>query len=227
MATRYFIGLLLLALGVGLVFQELTGWHFGAFLSDWWPVIIVLYGLNLLVRQPSRPLLPLIIMAVGVLLQAGKLTLVPSNLWTIFWAALIALIGLWLLLPRRVRQTTVGVLVPSQSADRIEHSVLLGGIQIRNDSPHFRGGRVSTVLGGVDIDLRKAVLAPEGADLVLDAVLGGITVRVPEDWVAIVTSSAAVGGCENRTKKAGAAAPGPSVLRVRCSGVLGGVDIRN
>jgi hypothetical protein len=45
-------------------------------------------------------------------------------------------------------------------------------------------------MGGVEIDLTEAVIPPEGADMELLAVLGVITVRVPEELAVTLIGDA-------------------------------------
>ena len=73
-------------------------------------------------------------------------------------------------------------------------------LQRTNRSPTFRGGALTAVMGGVDLDLSGARLAPEGAVLDIFALWGGIEVKVPEGWQIDLRVFPLMGGVEDRTR---------------------------
>ncbi len=229
MPTRYLSGLLLLLLGVGFLLDQFYGWHL---VGTYWPALLILVGLNTLIRHPRHPWWPLVLMVLGVFALAR--TLDPShpvrmNPWAVIGAALLIGFGLRLLIPRRERAVTTrsGGATMVHHDERITRSVAFGGAKIRSVSPAFRGGRVSATFGGVEIDLREANLAPEGADLVLDTSFSGIQLRVPVGWPLQVTGAPAFGACEVRVHNTEIAAPNGPALRIACGGAFGGVEITN
>lgn len=78
--------------------------------------------------------------------------------------------------------------------------------------------RYVTVFGGTDLDLRAAVMDPDGARIEIVTVLGGTRVIVPEDWRVEVSGTSVLGGHE-------VAVPGGDgpVLQADLTTVLGGV----
>jgi len=49
-------------------------------------------------------------------------------------------------------------------------------------------------MGGIDLDLRGASLAPDGADLLVTTTMGGVQVTVSPDWAVDVDTDTLVGG---------------------------------
>jgi predicted membrane protein len=92
-------------------------------------------------------------------------------------------------------------------------------------SREFKGGDVSNVLGGVEIDLLEARLAPGDWLLTVSTVLGGVDIRVPRDWRIEVQPTTMLGGVDDHTRQNPDAAGGKLVIRV--SALLGGVEIKN
>lgn len=75
-------------------------------------------------------------------------------------------------------------------------------------------------MGGVDLDLTEAVIPPEGADLELLAVLGVITVRVPEGLaVELIGDAITWGGPPGWASTRGAA------VRIIARAALGTVQV--
>lgn len=59
----------------------------------------------------------------------------------------------------------------------------------------LRGGKVTSVLGGVDLDLRNASLEP-GQTAIIDVfnLLGGTDIKVPENWLVSLETVTVLGG---------------------------------
>src|SRR5262245_5941130 len=83
--------------------------------------------------------------------------------------------------------------------DNIHRTVVAGGTTIHVDSKHFTGGRLTALFGGIEVDLRRAVLAPEGATLSVHAVMGGVQVRVTESWRVVCEVEPVLGGVDAET----------------------------
>jgi predicted membrane protein len=105
---------------------------------------------------------------------------------------------------------------------------VMGGIARRSNSQTFRGADLTAIMGGCDIDLRQASIAP-GTEAVIDvfAFWGGIEIKVPEDWIVVTRAIPLMGGVEDKTRLP---QPPPAVeKRLVISGivVMGGVAVKN
>jgi hypothetical protein len=109
------------------------------------------------------------------------------------------------------------------SLQMVDVTAVLGGFERRVSSQDFRGGEVTAVMGGCDLDLRGASIAGE-AVLHVFAFWGGVTLKVPPDWTVILEGTPILGGFEEKT-----IAPPDSRKRlvVRGYAIMGGVEVRN
>lgn len=197
-------------------------------LATWWPVLVILFGLNQLFRHPGRPWGAIFIIVVGILLQLWKLTLLPANLWALIVALLLIVLGVRLVVPHRRGRIVVSTTpTTTQSRDRINESLSFGSLNYRDDAQQFQGGKVSVSFGKYELDLRGAKISPSGADLELDASFGEIDVRVPEDLVVITAGSPVFGSCTNKARITELPATEHAVLRVKCAAQFGSVVISN
>lgn len=101
----------------------------------------------------------------------------------------------------------------------------LCGREIRYDGEVFGGGMVSAVLGGIELDLRTAVIT---GTVVLEVrcVLGGVEIYAPRYARVIVNGSPILGGIENATRfPQGANEQTPTIV-INASCVLGGVEVK-
>jgi predicted membrane protein len=218
---RLFLGLAVMLFGLALALD-----NFGLFqlryLLRFWPLILIAVGVMRLVRSTRAGGAPdgLVMTCMGVLLLLMTLDLLRfKQAFAVFLLALGAAMVL-----RAVRGGTGGD-TGSVGAERVDAFALLGGVQRVSRSTDFRGGSVSATLGGCDIDLRQATVL-EGETAVLDvlALMGGVEVRVPEDWTVETRGMALLGGFEDKTRR-----PLDDRRRLVVTGlaVLGGVEVKN
>ncbi len=210
------LGLLVLIVGVGFLLSALNILEFGGIIRTWWPLIVVGVGLASLVSNPRVFGWPLLIMAFGVLLQLRQLDIVTFNVWSLVWPTIIVVLGLHLLFGRN-RPKEV-------DADSIDVLALFSGYKANSTSTKLKGGRISAVFGGMELDLTDAKLA-KGASLDVFAALGGIEIKVPEGWNVKISGLPIMGGWENKTKAPkGEDAP---ALNIRGTCFMGGVSVKN
>jgi len=67
-------------------------------------------------------------------------------------------------------------------ADEVDLVANFEGLDFRSRAQAFRGGTVTTMFGGGELDLRDATLDPAGATIRVNALFGGGNLVVPESW---------------------------------------------
>ena len=89
----------------------------------------------------------------------------------------------------------------ASGSNTLEEVAIMAGVKRANLSVDFRGGEATAVMGGVDIDLRDAVM--EGKEAVLDvsSIMGGVKIRVPESWTVVPRVTTIMGGFKNDTRR--------------------------
>lgn len=120
------------------------------------------------------------------------------------------------------RRKTVG----DETSDEFAIAAYVGGVQRTCRAGSLRSGSVSVVLGGVDLDLREAVLDPAGADLDLSASWGGVSLTVPREWRVLVEEKATLGGVDARVTPPDELPDDAPLLRVVAGARFGGVSIQ-
>jgi hypothetical protein len=112
------------------------------------------------------------------------------------------------------------------SPNHLSEWAIFGGGRRRNDSQDFQGGEAFAMFGGIELDLRKAASTREEIVIDVNAIFGGIEVRVPENWSVTVRGAGIFGGYEDKTFRA-ALDPKQPHLTVNGVAVFGGVTIQN
>lgn len=212
-------GLTLMLLGGGLLLGTLGVIDARSTLGTWWPVVIMLIGVASLLSNPRVWLWPTLIIAFGVLLQLRELDVVTFNVWNVLLPAVLIIFGLSVMLGR-------GNKVQPSSKDSFDLFTAFAGIASKSTSKNFKGGRASAMFGGIDLDLREAVLTTkEPARLELFAAFGGIDLKVPEGWNVVTSGIPLFGGWSDKSLKP--AKDGAPTLYIRATCLFGGVDIKH
>jgi predicted membrane protein len=220
---RLALGIIVMVLGLALALD-----NFGLFQVRYifrlWPLILIVIGLTRIsqsVRHGGRPeghVMTLI--GLGLLLMNfGLLSFRQALAFFLLAVGGVIVFRAW-----RGTQLPADALAEDAS-QRMDAFALLGGVHRVSRATDFRGGSASAALGGCDIDLREASM-PEGASAVLDtlAIMGGIEVRVPEDWSVETRGMAVLGGFEDKTRRP---LDDRKKLVVTGLAVMGGVEVKN
>lgn len=221
---RVLLALVVIALGVLYLLDAGGALDAGEAISDWWPLLLVAVGLFQLVERSHGTTEPIVWIAAGVVLLAFTTDLLGEDAWSWVWPAALVVVGL-LILMRWAGTARQGR--RDAGADTVTASGILGGQRVTCTAPAFAGASLTAVMGGVDLDLRRAGLSPDGAVVTATAVMGGIEILVPRDWRVAVGGTPLLGGIED-AREAGEPPPDDApVLRIDALAVLGGVEVRN
>ncbi len=109
-----------------------------------------------------------------------------------------------------------------------ERSILavMGGATRRGVWPVPRKLNIVAVMGGVDLDLREAILAPGTHEISIFALMGGATVRVPPHVRVEVDGTAIMGGFADQMHVPGGVDPVLTTVVVRGFVLMGGVEVK-
>jgi predicted membrane protein len=190
----------------------------------YWPALLVVYGISKLMDTQNLPgrLWGSIAIVVGSLMLLDRLGLLVFRLHDWWPLVLIAVGGSMLLRSMNRRTPPADPAAPSDST--VSLLALLGGFERTNSSQDFRGGDLTAVMGGCELDLRRASMSGE-AVIDIFAVWGGVSIKVPEDWSVSVQGFPIMGAIEDKTHppKGGSG----KLLVVKGTVIMGGAEITN
>jgi hypothetical protein len=190
-----------------------------------WPLAVGLLGL-LQVRFGDRPLartIGLCLAAAGALAIVGALTTeLGRSPGTVIVVAALGSMALGVnVLARSARAAGGG------RVDQVRLLQILSNGETQFGSQRFEGGDATSILGGLDLDLRDALIAP-GETVVLDVlmVLANGVLRIPRDWEVDNRVLAILGSVEVvASAQAGRSVDRPR-LRIDGLAVLGGLEVK-
>ncbi len=228
--TGRFIPALILIV-VGAIFL-LTNLH--VFPPDWnwgtlWPVILVVLGLYRLVDGGSRRSNAggAILLGLGAVFLADNFGVIPVPLWDL-WPLLLIALGFGLLLDRIPWQQRLEFLRPAPPAPgKVKLDAVFSGGKRKYDGEDFKGGTISAVFGGYELDLRRAFMSADSAVLKVDAVFGGCEIKIPETWNVTLHGGAVFGGYSDESRHPAPGSPGIKQLIIQGGAVFGGVVVKN
>lgn len=191
------------------------------------PFIITMIGIFILLNT-NKKLLGGILTGVGIFFLVEKI--VPGLHYPIGIVIPVILIafGIYIIL----KQTRKNIDDPERHGflkkDLIDDISIFGGGSKIISSDNFRGGNVTAIFGGSEINLTGCILA-EG-DQIIDVLLifGGTTIVVPKDWNVIVNVTSILGGFSDKSIKDPNIIPDQSrTLHVKGLAMFGGGEVKN
>jgi predicted membrane protein len=220
-------GIILVAIGALFFLHNLHIFY----IRDWlrfWPAILVAAGIVKLVDGPTNSARTAggVLMGVGGVLLAQTLGYLDGLSLGDLWPLALIGLGVLLLFQRSFEWTgSRGDRVINKR--KINDATVFGGASRKSVTDNFEGGTISSVFGGFELDLRKANMAGDSVVLNIDAVFGGVEIRIPENWSVVLSGTGVFGGYSDETEHPREGTPGYKELIIKGSAVFGGVVIKN
>jgi predicted membrane protein len=218
-------GLLLLAFNFDILSGDLRHIIFS------WQMLLITIGLVSLFTSESRT--PgLILVFIGGFFIIPEIFDFHISFIKLFWPTLLIGIGILILFRKGfIPQQWHSRRVMSESGRTDEG--YLNETNIFSGSKHkivhqvFKGGKVSNIFGGTEIDLTQATLGEGRNELVIDCIFGGVTVIVPSDWKVVLNISSILGGFSDKRSYIKESIDPTRMLVIRGSAIFGGGEIKS
>ena len=227
---RYLAGLLVIAFGIIALLNNfaVTSISLGYVFSLLWPLLIIAAGINFLLnrRDITGIITGLIILAVGLAFLArntGFFYFSMDNFWKGFWPLIIILIGI----------NIIGV---GKHSGRT-HFAIMGGLEQKQEGWELKSTEYTALMGGIELDVRKAHFTEKEISLTLTAIMGGINIFVPDDTAITCNGTAILGGVNvkgqesggiigNVSTQIGDLKTAPRIIHIQSTCIMGGIDIK-
>ena len=246
-SPQLIMGALMIVFGVLLTLDRMELLDAGRTLR-FWPVVLIALGSWVVIeRGPTGRSFPgYAMIVIGLLLLLSSLGIARVRFWELFWPAIIILIGARLVMQtsgqraprRRLHATSAGQLDGTAATLPRDGTVsmfsIMGSHRRASADKPFRGGEVTTIVGGTQLDLRQAEIAPDDEAVInVFVFMGGHEVWIPQGWTVVNDVMPVLGGVEDKrlppvVNAAPGAANGPAPrLVLRGVVALGGLVIKN
>ncbi|HVI45665.1 MAG TPA: DUF5668 domain-containing protein [Chitinophaga sp.] len=234
--SRGFGGLILIIVGVCLLLQkmdlDIPNWVFS------WQMLLIGIGLLVGLKHRFMGSAWLIMISVGGIFLAGEIMDWPYNSARFIWPLVLIVIGIAVVFNRHRhddedrKDMFTSVFArdlggdPSVGEDSINVSAMFSGVNKVIVSKDFKGGQVSTICGGVDLNFMKADINGR-VELEITTIMGGCELLVPSNWTVKVDIITIMGGVEDKRPVTLMNNDKDKVLVLKGSCTFGGVEIKS
>lgn len=220
---RLVVGVVVIAIGIVFLLNEL---HIAdaRYVLRFWPALTLAWGLMMLTgfccrRNVTAGLLVSFFSGWLLLLRLG---VVERDPWD-FWPLVLVALGATLVIAALRGPASAAKL--ADAASTLRAFALWSGATRKVVSEDFRGGEVTAIMGGHDIDLRPARISSGPAVIDVFVWWGGVDIRVPPDWKVTNEALALLGGVDDKTRAPEGEAKGHLIIKGLI--IMGGVELRN
>jgi predicted membrane protein len=224
-AVRLVFGLLIISVGVLFLLGNMGVINPHDYLRLW-PALLIVLGLVQFVQPHRRGgyILGGVLVVVGAAMLLNRLYIIHFS-FRDYWPLILIVVGAVMVLNHSIFFKGSGYSANSaENADSfLKVTSILSGFRRKCNSRNFRGGDLTAIMGGFEIDLRDADMDNEA---VMDVFLlmGGGELRVPDNWLVVIECLPIMGGIEDKTCSGQKA---EKRLVIRGTAVMGGMEIKN
>jgi predicted membrane protein len=220
LTPRILLGLFLVVVG-GLYTLDNLGVVDARQVLRYWPVLLILVGV-LKLQNVHRRGSGYLWICIGVWFLLDRLDVVHFRFRDI-WPAFLVIAGGYLII-RGLWPRSRGNEPAQVSSSTVDAFAFMSGTERVNNSQDFRGGELVAFMGGCEIDLRQAAIRENEAVIDVFAMMGGVELKVPQDWSVTSTVFPLMGACVDKTRPKG---PPTQRLVVKGLVIMGGIEIHH
>lgn len=165
-----------------------------------WPMLLVVFGILFLLKK--RWISGLLLIGIGKYFLIPDVLGIPLPDPSLMWPVLVVLLGVFILMkPAKVCKTNDSChkihAATNQNTDNMDSTVIFGGENKQISSYDFKGGKITAIFGGSEIDLSNCCLSKENKSIELLVIFGGVTLIVPKEWNVQTEITPIMGGVED------------------------------
>jgi len=190
-----------------------------------WPSILILIGIFHFIKRDFTP--GIILSSIGVFFLMPHLidSFNYGDVFT-FWPVLLIVVGVVFIFGKQ--SYNKGKYKVSGNKDEIIEAIsIFGGGVTKIDSDNFKGGEITCIFGGEEVNLQDAKMSEEGAVIEMTTVFGGTKITVPRDWNVKVEVVSIFGGFADKRMYASDNPSGYKTLIIKGTAIFGGGELRN
>lgn len=216
-------GIVLIAAGVVLALNVLNITDIDIFFDGWWTLLIIVpSAIGLFTEREKTGNIVGIVIGVFLFLCCRDI-LSFSMLWKLLVPAIIVIFGLKLVLTGLFGNKANEMMkqLRLEGKEPKTGCAIFSGCDVHYDGEVFEGAELTAVFGGVECDLRNAIIEKDCA-IQVSAIFGGIDILVPAGINVKVSANSIFGGVSNKT----AVHQNAPTIYVGGMCMFGGVDIK-
>lgn len=215
-------GLVFITLGVIIGLNSLGLTHINIFFRGWWTLFIIIPSFIGLFDDDDKTG-NLIGLVIGIVLFLGVNSVISFELiGKLIIPFILVAIGVSILFKEAIKNNITEKVTAAKKNGLENITATFAGQKDKRDGEEFKGANLDAVFGGIDLDLRNAVIEKE-AVIKASSIFGGITIFVPSDVNVKVKSTPIFGGVSNKTIQN---KENTKILYIDAFCLFGGVEIK-
>lgn len=226
--SKIALGVVLIVLGLFLIIDR-TGLlpdYFANIIFSWQMLLVAIGFVMTLGTGNKGP--GLVVMAVGGFFLLPEIFNVPFRTYRLFWPAVFIIVGLIILTNSRWLRSEHWRSKTTSTSDAIDIVHIFSGGERIITSTNFKGGKISSIFGGGEIDLTRAELASGSNELEIACIFGGVSLIVPDSWNVIIDVTPILGGfSDSRKMRPGQEIDLSKTLVIKGAVVFGGGELKS
>jgi len=197
-----------------------------------WPMLLIVIGLVITVSSSGTKISGVIMMAVGAFFLLPIIFRETFHSYNVFWPSIFIIIGIIFIFSKRQRWNPSSASPSSTTQetgdDYIDIINIFSGGERQVVSENFRGGKLTAIFGGGELDLTKAKLAPGSGVLEIACIFGGTTIIVPDDMYVKIEVVPILGGFgDSRKLTPGRTVDTTRMLIIKGAVIFGGGEVKS
>ena len=231
---RKSIAAILLIVAGGILFLEtfdIVNIDLKHYIFNWKTLLI---GIGLIIAVSGSNKIPgYIMIGIGFLFWIPSIFDYNVRLFQVFWPIVLIGIGLVILSRRNKHESLLKGHHPNRGDDGtyqndyIDDVSIFGGGVKRFSSQNLKGGNITAVFGGSEIDLTTSQMSNEGTVIDMFTMFGGTKLIVPGNWQVRSEATSVFGGFTDKRHIKPEQAFTEKVLLIKGFVFFGGVEIKN
>ncbi len=199
---RVLLGFLFLLAGSVLLLEyfSLIPWVLPPVLISWKSFLLLL-GIYFLVTSKDKTTGIILIVISSIFITGG---LFDMRFWQVVKLAIpvvLIIAGIAIIMKRQLfSPKQINIAEGENINDYINETYIFAGGEKVIRSENFKGGVITAIFGGSEIDLRHSKLAPGVNAIDMMCIFGGVSLRVPEDWDVKIDVNPIFGGFSDERK---------------------------
>ncbi len=215
-------GLFFITLGIIIGLNSLGFTHINIFFRGWWTLFIIVPSFIGLFDDDDKTG-NLIGLVIGIVLLLGANSVISFELiGKLIVPFILVAIGVSILFKESIKSNITEKVATAKKNGLENITATFAGQKVKKDGEEFKGANIDSVFGGVDLDLRNAVIEKE-AVIKASAIFGGINLFVPNDVTVKVKSTPIFGGVSNKSVQN---KENTKVIYIDAFCMFGGVEIK-
>ena len=192
-------GIFFIILGVIIGLNSLGFTDINIFFNGWWTLFIIIPSFIGLFDDDDKTG-NLIGLAIGIILLLGVNKVISFEfIGKLIIPIILVSIGISILFKETIKSNITKKIASTNKEELEVITATFGGQKTVKGGEVFNGANIDSVFGGIELDLRNAIIEKE-AVIKSSAIFGGIEIFIPNDVNIKIKSTPIFGGISNKAK---------------------------